>query len=198
MFSMYMKKISTCLFFASLVFSNSGFADHGKHHSGHHDHGKHHSSGHHNDKNHNFEFSGSFVGLRGTTPDDAVMDQYIFDEDGTVYHEQSTALGFPNTTQTHGADVGTWEFKDGFIYATLIGYTADSTTVGSCCDVNIASYSRDTEKYKVIDKDTLEVQQRVFRTFTLSENPLTDEGTVRLDSRRVFLLKRVKVLRSDI
>jgi hypothetical protein len=137
---------------------------------------------------------GSFIGQRGSTPDDALLDQFTFHEDGTVYWNQSNALVFPLTTGTSLPEVGTWEIQDDHLVITTIGVAAAPDRN----DLNISNYHRDTQEFKIKDCNTLEVLHRVFRRIPLDEDPLTADGTIALDSTLHFDLKRVKVRTSDL
>src|SRR5690242_8553108 len=75
-------------------------------------------------------FGGTFVGVRSNVSP-AILDQYIFNADGTAIWNQSTALDHPITTGTFSISLGTWKF-DGkcHIEATFIDATATPTTSG--------------------------------------------------------------------
>lgn len=154
----------------------------------------HHSSDHHH-HSHSCEFKGgSFVSVRPSNTED----QFIFNSDGTVFWNQSTDLVFPNTTGTHGPEVGAWKVKGCYVIATTIGYSAAPVQVGTCCDVDVTFYTRSTQKFKIIDKDTLRAVHRVFRDIPFGQDPLNDSGTVALDSTTEFELHKVKVKVSDL
>lgn len=141
------------------------------------------------------KISGSFIGLRGSTQADAVMDQYILNEDGTVYWNQSSALVLPQIDGTFLAEIGTWSLKGDHIILTTVS-AASAPVAGD--DLNINNYTRSTQEFKIINKNTLQVIHRVFRTFNLNENPLTDQGTIVLDSFSEFTLNKVKIRPSDL
>lgn len=149
------------------------------------------------DRNCKFE-GGSFIGLRG--PDGTgpfVEDQFIFNADGTVWWGQSTDFELPVTTGSHGDEIGTWKVKGCFVILTTVGYTA-LPVVDDINDINTNQTTRSTQKFEIIDKNTLRAVHRVFRTFDPGIDPLTAPGGVVLNSFTVFDLRKVKVLTSDL
>lgn len=183
-------------FFSILAVSSisvsSLFASH-THHYDSHSHKKHHEE-HHGWEN----FHGSFVSVRGSTAEDAVMDQYMFNQDGTVYWNQSLAFNLPITTGTFIPSIGTWARHGRHIIATTVSADFGPVKVHKVHDVNIADYSREMAEFKIIDENTIRVKHRVVKIFSLNQNPLTDEGTTVFDSDAVFDLHRVKILPTDL
>lgn len=137
--------------------------------------------------------AGSYVRTTGSTPDDAVMNQFIFNVDGTVYFNRSLSINLPIATGTFLPFVGTWKKKNNFIYVTLV--TTQAGPTGS--DVNVINYARSTFKIKQIDKHTLEIVFQVVKIIPLNQDPLRAEGTTVLSIPSTSIYKKVKVLFSD-
>lgn len=141
---------------------------------------------------------GSFIGQRGTTPDDARIDQLVLHEDHTAYVFQTNALVFPITTGTFAPQVGTWKICDDRLIVTTVGFFANPACAPCCCDLNIAGTQRLTQEFEFIDCNTLRVVHRVERNIPFDEDPLTAEGEIVLDSFAQFDLRRVHAKPSDL
>lgn len=153
------------------------------------------SSGYASDHHcHEHTIVGSYIGTRGTTPDDAFLDQFIFNIDGSVYFNQSSALNLPAINGTFIPEVGSWKIVGDYVFVTVIG-AASAPVPG---DLALSSYFRFTQKLKIIDKNTLQAIHRVNRQINLNEDPLTAEGTVILDSDVRFFIRKVKVKPDDL
>ncbi|MBA2727880.1 MAG: hypothetical protein H0U49_06895 [Parachlamydiaceae bacterium] len=188
-----MRNMLSAIFFSVLLMSSSAYAAHDQDcHERHHRH----------DCHENCPFDGGcFIGVRpnadATQP--GIIDQFIFDPDGTVYFNQSNALVFPNTTGTFAPSIGTWKVEDCHVIATVVGFAAAPVALeGGGTDLNVSNYQRATFKFKIINKHTLRAVQRVFRDFSFDEDPLCDEGTVVLNSFAQFDLRKVKVKECDL
>jgi hypothetical protein len=140
---------------------------------------------------------GSYIGLRVSTPEFGVLDQLKLNSDGTAYHYQSQAFHQLINGGTFIPEIGTWKcLRDGTLVVTTIGvgYVPDGGG-----DIKIDHYKRGTQKFSVLNGNTLETIRRVFRNFLLTDDPLDPNGgTIILDSTVVFQYKRVKPLLSDV
>jgi hypothetical protein len=142
---------------------------------------------------------GSYIAIR---PNDiGVMDQLQLHSDGTAYWWQSNALRHPITQGTFSPRIGTWNKDGNIVIVTTIGVgAAVAEPVGNCCDIDIAAWSRFTQKLQIIDKCTLQTIHRVARDFLLptSQSPLCGDGIIAFDSTAVFQYKKVPVVPSDV
>lgn len=137
-------------------------------------------------------FHGSFVGTSGTTADDAVLRQFLFNEDRTFYTNSSNQFVFPISTGTFIAPIGTWETAGKkHIVATAVGSVFNSTGT----DLNIGNNARYNFRFKVLNKDQVLLERFVTIYFNLDQNPLTDVGTVISDTNPNLILNRVQVVK---
>lgn len=154
-------------------------------------------------KSHKFQ-GGSFVGERAmadpTNPNLLlpIVDQYMFEPNGTVYWNQDSSLILPLTTGTFIAEIGTWKLKgDDIIEMTTIGAGAEMVPG----DINLIGSTRRTQQLRIINKNTLQVLRRVLIVFGVNQDPLTSPasaGTVFSNSFAQITLKRVKVQSADL
>ena len=141
---------------------------------------------------------GSYIALR---PDVfsgsgfAVLDQLKLGSDGTAYWYQSTAFDLLVSQGSFIPEIGSWKcLKDGTLVVTTIG--VNYHTVGGQ-DIAKDSNSRFTQKLSVVDSDTLQNIQSVFRFFALTDDPLNPTGGIPTDSFAVFQYKRVRPITSE-
>lgn len=143
---------------------------------------------------------GSFVGFRPDvgTINSGLLDFYIFHEDHTASWTQSSDLSFPLNNGTVSEEIGTWKIKGNHVILTTIGVLAEPAIENGINDLEVSLWTRTTQKFKIINKKTLEVRCRVFIDVPLNENPLTAPGTLFNTSNLRFLLNKVKVNKSDL
>jgi hypothetical protein len=141
-----------------------------------------------------FFLGGTFVSTIGNTSENSNMSQYILNTDGTVYFNQSKALEELITAGTFIPFTGSWKRKGNFIYLTAVSTSA----IAANGDLILAFYKRTTQKLKIINKNTLQLVQQVFKVIPLNEDPLTAEGTEITPPPSNVLLKRVKILYSEL
>lgn len=113
---------------------------------------------------------------------DQIMTQFIFNEDGAAYFNQSNAIDKPITTGTFIPAVGTWEIIDDRFVATLVTTFAAPTVIDGIGDVTPEVYLRITVEFKILDDSTIQTIHRVIREIPLDKNPLTASGRVISDS----------------
>lgn len=130
--------------------------------------------------------------------DEQIMRQWVFNEDGTAYFNESNAISLPITTGTFIPAVGTWEIVDDRVVATVISTFAAPTVVNGINDVTPELYLRLTWEFKIIDDSTIQSVHVVEREFKLDKNPLTSPGTVFADSTAKHTFTKVKVRVKDL
>ena len=148
--------------------------------------------------------AGSYIRQQG----EFFIDQMIFSRDGTVYWNQSTQFDHPITAGTTLESIGTWKCTD----ATTLVMTTISTIYRSegvpdpfqigdlVPDLVPDLWERETLRFHVVNKNTLEKNYTVFRQFALTDDPLSPTATPinTLTSANVSTFTRVRVLTSDI
>ena len=132
----------------------------------------------------------------------------IFSRDGTVYWNQSTQFDHPITLGTYLESVGTWKCTNAstLVMTTIsTGYHSEGVPdpfhVGELVpDLVPDHWQRETLRFHVVDKNTLEKNFTIFRRFALSDDPLSPNATPfeTVFSDNVSTFKRVRVLTSDI
>jgi len=121
--------------------------------------------------------TGSYVHQFTTAPY-PYIDQLTLSFDGTAYWYQSSAFNFLLTGGTYIPQIGSWtRLADGTVLVTTIGTLYGPSGTG---DIIIEDNYRRTEKFTVVDSNTLQAIKNVSTEIPLSDDPL-GPGTV-LDS----------------
>lgn len=146
---------------------------------------------------------GTFVGIlrKNIEIQLPVLIQYVFNEDGTGYWNESNSLALPMTTGTFISEVGTWKrIKDRIILTTFGAIATPVIVPPGINDINLASFTRTTQEFKIIDNNTLQAVHRLSLAIGLDQDPLTSPGIPPpiLNSCDVFLAKRVRITPKDL
>ena len=143
-------------------------------------------------------FHGSFIRITppSTTFPDPFLDEFVFTKDGTVYFNESTAIGLPLERGTFLPFIGTWKGRDDIVKFTVISVIALPTVSEE--DVTLYAWDRYTAKLRIVNKNKLEILHVINRQIPFGEDPLTAEGVVVGEAKGESVLKRIKVKSSDL
>jgi hypothetical protein len=153
--------------------------------------------------------AGSYIHRR-VDPDTgfAFIDQIIVNRDGTAYWNQSTQFERLMTTGSVLESIGTWKcINDSTLIMTTISAVyrsegvPDPFQIGELVpDLVTDLWERETQRFHVVNKNTLERTFVIFKQFGLGDDPLSTSANpineFISDSSRIY--GRVPVLTSDI
>ena len=140
------------------------------------------------------------------------LDQLVLGTDGVAYRYSSFAFIRPITEGTYLPEVGSWTcLKDGSVLITTVSTSLTPIIVptpnllgANTLDLDRDSNFRRTQKFSVIDDDTLDLNTSVIKRFLLTVDP-SDPAAPTLGGFSVIpvapgtvVYKRVKPLETDV